>query len=124
MRMTLLIFLFLFGLTFQIAAQSQQKTASGGNATISGRVVLKGEPARNVLVYLQPQISPPSNPEAYLRMRTDENGQFRIAGVAAGAYNVIALAPGFISSDTPRLQGKTFNVSEGENIENVDFELK
>jgi len=100
-------------------AETRIKTAS-----ISGRVVLKGEPARNVLVYLQPQISLPSNPDAYLRARTDDGGQFHIAGVAAGAYLVYALAPGFISSDPPRLQGKTLNVSEGENIENIDFDLK
>jgi protocatechuate 3,4-dioxygenase beta subunit len=86
--------------------------------------VLKGEPARNVLVYLQSHNSPTSNPEAYSRARTDDNGQFRIAGVAAGSYNVVALAPGFTTSDTPRLQDKTLNVSEGENIENIDFELK
>src|SRR5262245_16762404 len=102
----------------------QAQTAETRTATISGRVVLKGEPARNVLVYLQPQISPPSNPDAYLRARTDDGGQFHIAGVAAGAYSVYALAPGFISSDPPRLQGKTLNVSEGENIENIDFDLK
>src|SRR5262245_8768990 len=77
----------------------QAQTAETRTATISGRVVLKGEPARNVLVYLQPQISPPSNPDAYLRARTDDGGQFHIAGVAAGAYSVYALAPGFISSD-------------------------
>src|SRR5262245_16454880 len=105
----------------------QSGAAKTGTASISGRVVLKGEPARNVLVYLQPQQGPaPSNPEAVLRARTDADGQFRIAGVAAGAYRVIALTPGFISSDSvrPYLQGKTINVSEGENVENINIEIK
>ncbi|MGH9940332.1 MAG: carboxypeptidase-like regulatory domain-containing protein, partial [Blastocatellia bacterium] len=126
-KMTTLVFVFLFSLSFQIAAQSQQKTASAGTATISGRVVLKGEPARNVLVYLRSQRSPaPSNPDAILRARTDESGQFRITGVAAGVYIVVALAPGFTSSDVsqPGFRGKTLNVSEGENVENLDIEIK
>jgi hypothetical protein len=95
-----------------LQAQTRERNA----ATVSGRVVLKGEPARNVLVYLQPNNSPPSNPESYLRARTDDDGKFRIAGLAAGAYGVVALAPGFITSNAPRLQDKTINVSEGENI--------
>src|SRR5262245_30557310 len=105
----------------------QSGAAKTGTASISGRVVLKGEPARNVLVYLQPQQGPaPSNPEAVQRARTDADGRFRISGVAAGAYRVIALAPGFTSpgSIQPYLQGGTINVSEGENVENIEIELK
>src|SRR5215813_12895663 len=114
-----------FNFGFPIFAQTG--ATKPGTATISGRVVVKGEPARNVLVYLQPQQGPaPSNPEAVQRARTDADGLFRIAGVAAGAYRLIALAPGFISSDSvrPYLQGKTINVSEGENVENIEIELK
>lgn len=77
----------------------QAQTTERNTATVSGRIVLKGEPARNALVYLQPQKAPPSNPDAYLRARTDDNGQFRIVGVAAGSYSVVALAPGFITSN-------------------------
>jgi protocatechuate 3,4-dioxygenase beta subunit len=102
----------------------QAQTTEKQTATVSGRVVLKGEPARNVLVYLQPYNSPPSNPDAYLRARTDDNGRFLIAGVVAGAYGIVALAPGFTTSNAARPQDKTINVSEGENIENIDFELK
>ncbi|HEU0180391.1 MAG TPA: carboxypeptidase regulatory-like domain-containing protein [Blastocatellia bacterium] len=119
------VFVTIFWLCLDVSTQAQTIDTKTRTATISGRVVLKGEPARNALVYLQPRSSPlPANPDAYLRARTDESGHYHIAGVAAGAYLVFALAPGFISSDTPRLQGKTFNVSEGENIENVDFDLK
>jgi protocatechuate 3,4-dioxygenase beta subunit len=105
---------------FSLQAQTSERNTS----TVSGRVTLKGEPARNVLVYLQPYNSPPSNPDAYSRARTDENGQFRIAGVAAGGYNVVALAPGFIAPGMPVLEGKALKVSEGEDVENIDFELK
>jgi hypothetical protein len=95
-------------------------------ATISGSVVMNGETARGVLVYLHPISSPtPSNPDAYLRARTDEGGHFRITGVAAGDYFIIPLAPGFIYSggDEPGLRRKTLKVSEGVNVENIDIEL-
>src|SRR5262245_35826897 len=108
---------FAFGILVlcSLSLSLQAQTTERKTASVSGRIVLKGEPARNVLVYLQPQNSPPSNPDAYLRARTNDNGQFRIEGVAAGAYSVVALAPGFITSNSPRLQDKTVNVSEGEN---------
>ncbi|HKQ72368.1 MAG TPA: carboxypeptidase-like regulatory domain-containing protein [Blastocatellia bacterium] len=118
-----LILSFIFG----CPVFAQSGAAKTGTASIAGRVLLKGEPAHNVLVYLHPQQGPaPSNPEAVLRARTDEGGRFRIAGVAAGPYRIITLAPAFITSDLvqPHLQGKTINVSEGENVENVEVELK
>jgi len=62
--------------------------------------VMNGEPARNILVYLHPISSlAPSNPDAYLRARTDEGGHFRFAGVAAGEYFIIPLAPEFVYLD-------------------------
>ncbi len=110
---------------FSIQAQPVEKKA--GTATVSGLVKLKGEPARNVTVYLQPyRSSPPSNPGAVLRAQTGDDGQFRITGVAAGAYSLIALAPGFTSPSDEDFgeRGKTLNVSEGERVENVEIEIK
>jgi Carboxypeptidase regulatory-like domain len=93
---------------------------------ISGRVRVKGEPAKNILVYLR-QVSSwtPSNPDDYLRARTDEGGRFRITGLAADIYYVIPLAPGFVYSTDEGIgaSGKSVKVSEGENVENVDIEI-
>jgi hypothetical protein len=108
------------------SVQSQTAETRIKTATVSGRVVMKGEPARNILVYLRPLSSPaPSNPDAYLRARTDEGGRFRITGLAAGIYDVIPLAPGFVYSADDGIgpRGKTVKVSEGENVENVDIEI-
>jgi hypothetical protein len=96
-----------------IQAQTREKKT----ATVSGHVVLKGEPARNVLVYLEPENSPPSNPDDYFRARTDEKGKYRIAGVVAGAYKVKALAPGFVLPGDGLGKGKAINVSEVDNVE-------
>jgi hypothetical protein len=106
----------------------QAQTAETGikTATVSGRVMVKGEPAKNILVYLR-QVSSwtPPNPDAYLRARTDEGGRFRITGLAADIYYVIPLAPGFVYSadEGTGPRGKAVNVSEGENVENVDIEI-
>jgi hypothetical protein len=123
-KITPLIFVLLLSLPLKIAAQSQQKAAGGGNATITGRVTLNGEPAANVVVALQ---NPSGlSPSPGIRVRTDGAGQFRFTGVTAGRYVLGALAPGFISpSDQPYgPQGALITVSEGENMDGVRIELK
>jgi protocatechuate 3,4-dioxygenase beta subunit len=115
-----------FWLFLAISIEAQRVQTQAGTSTISGHITWKGEPARNVLVYLQPPItSLPSNADAYLRSRTGDDGQYHIAGVAAGSYSVCAVAPGFIFSNNQSGQeNRTLNVSEGEKIENIDFEIK
>jgi hypothetical protein len=123
-KMAPLIFVLLLSLPFKVAGQSQQKAAGGGNATISGRVTLNGEPVANIVVALQ---NPPGpSPSPGIRVRTAGAGQFRFAGVTAGRYVLGALAPGFISpSDRPfGPQGALISVSEGENMDGVSIELK
>jgi len=123
-KITPLIFVLFLSLPFKVAAQSQQKTAGGGNATISGRVTLNGEPAANVVVALQ---NPPGpSPSPGIRVRTDGAGQFRFTGVTAGRYVLGALAPGFISPSDQLYgpQGALITVSEGENMDGVSIELK
>ena len=108
----------------QSAAAGASKT---GTATVSGRVTLNGEPARGVSVVMQPQrqLYPPP-PSIVQNAKTDENGRFRFTGVAAGIYFIAANAPGFSSSSDngfgPRNKG--VNVSEGENVEDIEIELK
>src|SRR5262249_52422726 len=60
------------------------------------------------------------------RAKTDENGRFRITKVAAGAYFVRTIAPGFTSTSETAFepQGKTLNLADGEAVENMDLELK
>src|SRR5262249_1033418 len=123
-KITPLIFVLFLSLPFKVAAQSQQKTAGGGNATISGRVTLNGEPVANVVVALQNPPGPPPSPG--IRVRTDGAGQFRFTGVTAGRYVLGALAPGFISPSDQLYgsQGALITVSEGENMDGVSIELK
>jgi len=108
------------------SVQAQTAETRIKTGAISGRVMVKREPAKNILVYLsQVGSSTPSNPDDYLRARTAEGGRFRIAGLAAGSYYVIPLAPGFVYSaeEGGGARGKSVKVSEGENVENVDIEI-
>jgi protocatechuate 3,4-dioxygenase beta subunit len=108
--------------------QAQTTGPKLGTATVSGRVVLKGEPAQDVAVVLQPQVSgAPLNPDAVLRVRTDSSGRFHIAAVAAGRFSITAFSPGAVSPGDMNfggMPGKTLNVSDGENVDNIDLALK
>ncbi|HEY6402467.1 MAG TPA: carboxypeptidase-like regulatory domain-containing protein, partial [Blastocatellia bacterium] len=103
--------------------QAQGSDAKTGTATISGRVVLKGEPARGVMVMLVMQGQPMPNAP---RATTDESGKFNFTGVPAGRYSVYAAAPGYVSPDDSNfgMRGKTLNLAEGEKVENLDIEIK
>ena len=114
-----------FHLGYPIFAQSG--SAKTGAATVSGRVTLNGEPARRVNVAMQPQRQLPFPHLSVVKnTKTDEYGRFRFTGVAAGSYSIAAQAPGFSSSSDsgfwPRNKG--VKVSEGENVEDLEIELK
>ncbi|MGH9935656.1 MAG: carboxypeptidase regulatory-like domain-containing protein, partial [Blastocatellia bacterium] len=111
-----------------LSVQAQGVETKPGTASVSGRVLLKGEPVQGVTVVLQPQVSGrPANPDAVLRGRTDGSGRFQITGVAAGRHSITAFWPGAISQDDMSftgMPGKTLNVAEGENVENIDLALR
>jgi hypothetical protein len=97
--------------------QAQPGETKTGTATISGRVTLKGEPARGAVVILQnnQNIRPSANAP---RARADENGRFSFTGVVAGGYSIRAVAPGYVSL------GRPLSVADGEMVEDIDLEIK
>jgi protocatechuate 3,4-dioxygenase beta subunit len=113
---------------FPLSLYAQTTVAKPGTGTISGRVLLNGEPARDVAVVMQQQVSGgPPNQETALRARTDSSGRFQIGAVAAGKYSIMAFAPGAISPDDSSFSnwsGKPLNVSDGESVENLELTLK
>lgn len=102
-------------------AQAPKKEAA---ATVSGSVTLNGSPVRNAVVSLQAQYQPV--PQQPLRAKTDADGRFRFAEVAAGQYLINALTPGFYSASDFQygLPGRTLNVGKGETVENIELQLK
>src|SRR5262245_10751563 len=106
------------------SVRAQTAEVKTGTATVSGRVTLKGEPARGVMVSLQAQNQNASDAP---RARTDESGRFNFTGLPAGRCSVSALTPGYVSledSNFPGMRGKTFNLTDGDRVENVDLEIK
>ncbi len=103
--------------------QAQTGETKAGTAAVSGRVTLKGEPARGVSVILQ--VQNPGTADSP-RAKADENGRFRFTGVAAGRYSISALAPGYISPGDTNFgfRGQALNVAEGEKVENIDLDIK
>jgi uncharacterized GH25 family protein len=101
---------------------------SQGAASVSGRVTIKGEPAKGIKVFLQPQRTTESGTnETTMSAKTNENGYFRITGLPAGRYTPISLTPGYIMpkgrTDYTMARGAEFDIAEGEVIENLDIEL-
>lgn len=115
----------LFCLLPNILGYSQTKSAQpAGTASISGRVFIKGEPIRGVMVSLQSQ-QPGQVSNMRNQAKTDGNGQFRLTGIQAGRYSLMALAPGFYmpGESDYGFRGKTILLSEGEQVENIDIEI-
>jgi hypothetical protein len=103
--------------------QAQPGETRTGTATISGRVTLKGEPARGVEVIIiwTQNIRPTANAP---RAISDENGRFSFTGVAAGNYSISAVAPGYVSANETSLWGgRMLSVADGAKIEDVDLEI-
>jgi len=112
----------------ELCAQAQTEAAKAKPSTVTGRVLAKGIPARNATVILLPEQPADSQARYSLpRGQTDENGIYKITGLSAGKYRIAASLGkvSFLSDASFFVQdGTSFNVGEGEIIENMDLELK
>jgi protocatechuate 3,4-dioxygenase beta subunit len=107
-------------------------SATKATATISGRITTEGQPAQGVEVILL-------RGDDWRRMdygleipplqaaTTDSEGRYRLSNVAAGKYTLIAHAPAYVIQTNERRRrnnsGKSLNVAENENVENVDITM-
>jgi protocatechuate 3,4-dioxygenase beta subunit len=118
----------IFVLLFVISPlQAQISEAKVGTATVTGRVTFKGEAARGVVVLLQSEEGMRTGDRSPgARMKTDENGRFRFAGLMAGRYTLIAFAPGFVTpgENTFGSRAKAIDLADGENFDSQEIALK
>jgi carboxypeptidase family protein len=104
------------------SGQSSVKEPKQGTSAVSGRVTFKGEPVSGATISVQLNRIISIDPKWTLKAQTDQNGEYRIVGVAAGHHSISVSAPGFgLINDIPYIDLK---ITEGENLENIDFELK
>jgi hypothetical protein len=122
---------------FTIAiAQTPQRDSRPRTASISGRVTVGGAPAANALVMVA-EVDPQSRAvwpassdnesrqRAFIKVRTDGDGRYRVTGLTEGAYLIRALSKAY----TPPKNSSDFNtfrsvtLDEGEARDNVDIAL-
>ncbi len=107
-----------------------QSPANGENqrtATVSGQVILNGEPLVGVTIHIFPErMLASGDPRKPLQATTNAQGRYRITGIIAGNYNVGILPNEFmIVGATPsNQQRRMLTVSEGEKLEKFDLVLK
>jgi protocatechuate 3,4-dioxygenase beta subunit len=114
-------------------AQSIQRDNRSGTASIRGRVTIGGAPAANALVIVM-EIDPKTRDRgfgdqlqrgAFIKIRTDNNGRYRVTGLPQGSYLVNALSNAYVRSknsvdfDT----FKSVTLDDGESRDGVDITL-
>lgn len=97
---------------------AQSKEPSSATASISGTITVNGQPVRGAIITIHSHRGNTA-PSA----KTDPAGSYRIATVKAGQYWVTVVAPPFAHKLEERIDGNTLTISDGENIENLNFEL-
>ena len=106
------------------AQSSDSKTKPTG--TISGRVTVNDKGAADILVTAQSGDRPMQQVPA--RAKTDNSGRYQLIGLAAGQYQIIAMAPAMSVAEPTSTNGyyspgKTVVLSSGEEIEDIDIKL-
>jgi uncharacterized GH25 family protein len=103
-------------------ANSQTKPAKKNpDATVSGKVTIKGKPAPGVVVGIRS--SQPAQFAPTFKATTDQDGTYRVSDVPAGSYNVAPVAPALVIADVNNSSGQALVLTEGEQVEGIDFEL-
>ncbi|HEV2664510.1 MAG TPA: hypothetical protein VG324_06350 [Blastocatellia bacterium] len=117
----------------QSNAQSPRRDAVPRRASIGGRVTVGGAPAANALVMVT-EVDPPSGSSgpggesrqrAFIKVRTENDGRYRITGLAEGDYMISALSRAYVSSrNSPGFEVfRSVTLDEGESRDDVDIAL-
>jgi protocatechuate 3,4-dioxygenase beta subunit len=94
--------------------------AKTSTASISGKVTIKGKAAAGIVVgvlLMQSSSHQPSRNKAV----TDDQGNYKIFNIPPGHYQVVAVAPVYISEGEAR--GKSILINKDETVENVNIAL-
>ena len=108
---------------FSLRANAQTKTESKtADATVSGKVTIKGKPAAGIVVGMR--MSRPDEFATTYKAKTDQEGVYRITKIASGSYLIAPVAPAFVGADSGNSpQGQSVIINESENVEGINFDL-
>src|SRR6267142_5239577 len=101
-----------------------QTTAADSNGSISGRVTIGGKGAAGISIVAREGDSPLNNRTA-AKTTTDEEGNYRLAGLAAGRFMISPIAKAYVvaAGEAYKQPTQSVNVAENESIKNIDFAL-
>jgi len=103
----------------KVCAQTESKNSSG---SVAGRVTLEGRPLSGVTVMVAAGMS--FQGQFAGRATTDEQGNYKVSGLAAGDYMISAFAPAFyLPSTAYGPSGKPLSLGDGETVEGLDLKL-
>jgi len=101
---------------------------SKGAGSVSGKVTLSGKAAAGIIVAAFG--NDPSSRRTTAKAPTDNEGRFRLFGLSAASYQIVALTPSFVPAERNLTGGypyygaaKTILLSAGESVEDVDLKL-
>lgn len=124
MRIPLRVLALLSSVILSSALCLAQAPAKEPTASISGHVTIAGKNASGVTV-----VATASNSffdaKTVAKAVTDDEGNYKLSGLAAGRLKVFPLSKAFIlrSGDSYKAAEQNLNVSEGEAIAKIDFVL-
>jgi protocatechuate 3,4-dioxygenase beta subunit len=123
LRVCLAVILVVIQAHVKTSAQVKPKAAKMTNSSISGSVTVESKPRGGVIVILQSLVA--SAGEESIKTKTNQDGSFRISGLAEGKYFITVLATAFVleSSGNDYLSGKVISIDENENVENMELKL-
>jgi len=116
----------------QSPAQTPQRDNRPRTASISGRVTVGGAPAANASVMVteeDPQsrggpFGGGSQQRAFIKIRTDGDGRYRVTGLTEGVYMIRALSTAYVrAKNSTGFDILSVTLDEGESMDNVDIAL-
>src|SRR5215510_13347400 len=103
-------------LAIVVCIHAQTNTQKVANASISGKVTIKGKPAAGVTV-LAIESNYRSNPMmSRHRARTDQTGSYRVTNLPAGTYNISSITPALVLAN----ESDSVVINGDEEVENFN----
>lgn len=105
-------------------ANAQNKTIKKPTGSVSGHITVKGKAKAGIVVGVR--VGDFGSPAAPLsKATTDQDGNYRITDLPAGNYQIAPVAPAYVVPElnSSGQRAKALILSEGEQVEGIDFSL-